>query len=139
MVLQSSPDVGLGPAGRVAVLGTLGTFAADIYDKALDDTDWSVRYLGGQSEKERLHRLIYAPSWGLKAIGPAMSQRAAEELHRVATAAARLADVVLLAYTELSMAADRQSFDAAPVIDSSYALTRRLVRMGRSTLTGDMG
>jgi aspartate racemase len=121
----------LGPGGRVAVLGTLGTYVSDIYGKALHDSDWSIRYLDTQSDKERLHRLIYAPSWGLKATGPALSDRAAEELHRVVTGAAELADVVLLACTELSMAADGRSFDAGPMIDSSYALARRLVSISR--------
>jgi aspartate racemase len=130
--------IDLGPGGRVAVLGTLGTFASDIYGKALDDSDWSVRYLDGQSEKERLHQLIYAPSWGLKATGPALSERAAEELHRVVTEAAKLADVVLLACTELSMAAGRQRFGNATVIDSSYALAKRLVSIGRAPVTDDV-
>ena len=130
--------IDIGPGGRVAVLGTLGTNASDIYGEALRDTDWSVRYLATQSEKERLHRLIYAPSWGLKATGPMLSERAVEELQSIVSEAARLADVVLLACTELSMAADRQSFNAEQVIDSSYALARRLVSVGRAPVANSI-
>jgi aspartate racemase len=124
--------VDIGPAGRVAVLGTLGTHEADIYGEALRGSNWSARYLDTSAKRERLHRLIYAPSWGLKATGTAMSDKAASELRWSLTEAARLADVVLLACTELSMTVGSQSFDLVPVIDASRSLARHLVRIGRA-------
>lgn len=125
----------MSPRGEVVVLGTLGTFDADIYGEALRDSDWSARYLDSHSKRERLHRLIYEPVWGLKATGAAMSERAADELQWAIAEGSGLGDVVLLACTELSMAVDPGRYDAGSVIDSSYALAKRLVEFGQLPAT----
>lgn len=117
----------IGPRGQVVVLGTLGAFAADIYGKALGGSGWSATYLDTDSKRERLHRLIYAPSWGLKATGAELSEKAADELQWAVTEAGQSGDVVLLACTELSMAVGNRSYDTLQVIDSSLALARRLM------------
>ncbi len=126
----------IGPRGQVVVLCTLGSFDANIYGDGLSDSDGSVAYLDTHSKRERLHRLIYAPDWGLKATGAALSEKAVDELNWAVTEAGELGDAVLLACTELSLAADGRRFDAGPVIDSSYALAKRLVRMVRVADSG---
>lgn len=110
------------PGKTVGILGTTGTLAADLYQKALAEA--GVPYLTpDETEQAALMRVIYD---GVKA-GRGPETYRADLLTTVERMAARGAEVFLLGCTELPLAAEAAGL-RTPVVDPTEELARAAIR-----------
>ena len=112
-------------ATRVGILGTLGTYKFELYDKEL--IKHGLIPLRPESG-ERLNKAIYDPSTGIKACSAPVSD---EAKNHVLISADQVidqgADVVILGCTELPLAVTQATYRHIPLIDPALMMARALI------------
>jgi aspartate racemase len=117
----------MGIVGSIGVLTTLGAYESRIYHNALSDIKPALLFADANG-REQVHRAIYDPSTGIKAMGQ-LSTVAKQTLQIQIDHLARLgARAYLLACTELPLAQGHLDFHGLPVIDPNLILARALVK-----------
>jgi aspartate racemase len=111
---------------KAGILGTLGLSVARPYD-ALDSMGIQALYLPADKQ-EHLHKAIYDEEWGIKAVGFATSKALKIVRGAIDYFARRDADAVVLACTELALIDSGKLKVKIPVINSTLALARGLIR-----------
>jgi aspartate racemase len=106
-------------ATRVGILGTDGTLITGLYHRALASHGLEPVAPEIGSEAQRLvMEAIFDTSWGIKATGAAVSDRARRHLARAAEwCVDRGAEVVIAACTEVSVALTADAVERVPVVD----------------------
>jgi aspartate racemase len=104
---------------RVGILGTDGTLATRLYHRALASHGLDPVAPDVGAEPQRLiMEAIFDTSWGIKATGAAVSERARANLVRAADwCVDRGAQAVIAACTEVSVALTAEAFPRVPVVD----------------------
>ncbi len=111
---------------KTGILGTNGVFVSRVYDII---EKWGLQTLyPSKQEQQRLHQAIYDRDWGIKALNRPGGKTVATVGHTINELTDAGADAVILACTELSMITEEQLRAPVPVIDSSLALARGLVK-----------
>lgn len=104
---------------RVGVLGTDGTLATGLYERALAQR--GLRQIApalGSTEQRAVMAAIFDENWGIKATGSNVSARARDELARLAGwLVDQGAQVVIPACTEVSVGLTADTFRAVPLVD----------------------
>ena len=111
---------------KTGILGTNGIFVSRAYD-LIEKRGLQTLY-PSEEEQQRLHRAIYDRNWGIKALNRPGEKAMATVRHLVNELAGAGADAVILACTELSMISGEQLGSPVPVIDSTLALARGLIK-----------
>jgi aspartate racemase len=108
---------------KVGILGTDGTLSTGLYHRALTARGLEPVAPEVGSEAQRLvMEAIFDPSWGIKATGATVSERARTNLERAADwAVDRGAQAVIAACTEVSVALTSDTYRRVPVIDPLLA------------------
>jgi len=106
-------------AARVGILGTDGTLITRLYHRALASHGLEPVAPEVGSEAQRLvMEAIFDTSWGIKATGAAVSDRARRNLERAAEwCVDRGAEAVVAACTEVSVALTPDAVGRVPVVD----------------------
>ncbi|MEM9545603.1 MAG: amino acid racemase [Bacteroidota bacterium] len=112
---------------RIGLLSSLGTAKTKIYKKAFQDSSHQLIFLDHKENKE-IHRAIYHPEWGIKAIGE-LSPEANEILTKqVYCLIDKGVDSILLGCTELPMVKRHLNCMGLNIIDPNLILARALIR-----------
>lgn len=114
---------------RVGVLATNSSLQNRLHAEALEhlgleaiDPEWGF-------QNEVINPVIFDETWGLKAQSDPPTERArANLLDGIRHLRERGADAVILGCTELPLAVPEPEFDGVPLIDSTDALARTLIR-----------
>ncbi len=113
---------------KVGVLGTRGTFITRHYDLLQRDFGVQTVYLT-EKEQQRAHLSVYHPAYGVKADPVLVSSRARQIFESsVASLKKRGAEAVILACTEFPMISEDEYVEDMPMVNSSLALARALIR-----------
>lgn len=112
----------------VGVLSTIGTSASRVYPLSLEPLGYKVVEPGDQVLKEMVHPAIYDESYGIKARGYATERAREDILFAVEQLGRRGAQVIILGCTELPLLLPETELDGRPLIDSTMALARALIR-----------
>jgi aspartate racemase len=113
---------------KVGVLSTIGTAYARVYPLALEPQGFKVISAGEQLLKEKIQPAIYDKTYGIKACGRATTRAREDILFGITTLEAQGAQAVILGCTELPLAVSEREIDGLPIIDSTLALARALIR-----------
>ncbi len=114
---------------RIGVLATDGTVKAGVYDTVFGKEGLAVIYPEPEVQKEKVHRAIYDPSYGIKASSNPVSDAARKDIREAAGhLAGKGAECVVLGCTELPLAFISNERPPVPVIDANLALARALVK-----------
>ena len=120
---------------RIGLMATTGTFRSGLYPDLLREMGYEVILPDQRLQASVIHRMVYDPVFGIKStrevsakIWPLMD-RALAYFRKEA------ADVVILGCTELSSLQAWCNTHGMPVIDSTEALARALIREARAPLT----
>jgi aspartate racemase len=105
--------------GRVGIIGTDGTLTTGLYHRALEREHLvPVAPEVGSPTQRLIMDAVFDSSWGIKATGATVSDRARENLVRAATwCVERGAQGVIAACTEVSVGLSADSFPRVPVVD----------------------
>lgn len=112
----------------VGLLSTIGTVRSRAYPLILEPLGFETLVPAEAQLYQRIHPAIYDPSYGLKACGYATPRASAELRTAIENLQDRGAQAVILACTELPLAFTGQQINGLPLIDSTLALARGLVR-----------
>ncbi len=112
----------------VGVLSTIGTSASRVYPLSLEPLGYKVVEPGEQVFKKMVHRAIYDESYGIKARGYATERAREDILFAVEQLGRRGAQAIILGCTELPLLLPEAEVDGRPLIDSTMALARALIR-----------
>jgi aspartate racemase len=120
----TSPEV-----SRIGLLATLGTHRSGIYKAALHARGLEALAPDPEIQRDLVHRSLYDDSFGIKTHSNPVREEAVELLS-LATEHLREAgaQAVILGCTELPLAVQGRTFAGLPVIDSTTALARALIR-----------
>jgi len=114
---------------RVGVLATDGTVMAGVYDKVFGEEGLVVIYPDQAIQKEKVHRAIYDPSYGIKASSNPVTGAARMDIREAALhLAGKGAECVVLGCTELPLAFASDEGISLPLVDANLALARALVK-----------
>jgi aspartate racemase len=104
---------------KVGILGTDGTLTTGLYHRALAARGLTaVAPDVGSDAQRQVMEAIFDPSWGIKATGAGVSERARTTLERAADwTVDRGAEAVIAACTEVSVALTTDTYRRVPVID----------------------
>lgn len=116
-------------ASRIGLLATLGTYRSGIYEAALNARGLEALAPDPEVQRDLVHRSLYDDSFGIKTHSNPVREEAVELLS-LATEHLREAgaQAVILGCTELPLAVRGRTFAGLPVIDSTTALARALIR-----------
>lgn len=123
---------------RLGLLGTNGTYQSNIYEVAFAQSGIDLVLPASTVQTEVIHRAIYDPIWGIKAVCHPISAQARCKLgSAMQHLKERQADAVLLACTELPPAIDAHLLSGLQAVDPTLALARALIHCaaGSSALT----
>ena len=116
---------------KIGILSTNGTYHTQIYKLALERAGFIPVVPNVRFQHEVIHRLIYDPSFGLKANTENITETALEYIQQINTYfQEQQAEMLLFGCTELSMLHQVQM--ALPFIDSTEILAKALIRMATS-------
>jgi aspartate racemase len=114
---------------RVAVMATNGTYHSAIYTNWLHEFGYEVILPDYTFQDEVIHKMIYDPSFGLKAnskhISPQVQLSVKQALQLFKE---KNADAVILGCTELSLVLEEGEMEGMRVIDSAMSMARALAR-----------
>lgn len=111
----------------IGVLGTTGTYLTRQYD-LLADYDMEVIYLP-EKEQRKVHLSVYHPEYGVKSIPENSSPKAERILVEASDALIRMgADAIVLGCTEFPLIYRLPYYKGLPMVNSSLALARALIR-----------
>lgn len=114
---------------RVGVMSTTGTMRARLYRTALEARGFQVLEPDETVQAELVQKAIYDPVHGIKAQSNPVTEKARNDvLAAIRHVAARGAEVVLLACTELPLAVTEKEFEGVPLVDPTRVLARALIR-----------
>jgi aspartate racemase len=112
----------------VGLLSTTGTSNSRVYPQTLEPLGLQVIEAREQAVKEMVHRAIYDSLYGIKARGYATEKARGNVLSAVNHLGERGAEAVILGCTELPLALPEREINGLPLIDSTLALARALIR-----------
>lgn len=116
-------------ATKIGILATLGTYADGMYQRALEARGLTPVVPDESVQTNLVQRSLYDPAFGIKSQSSPVAEEAIELL---ALAVEHLheagAEAIILGCTELPLAIRDSSFGGLPVIDSTTALARALIR-----------
>ena len=118
-----------GPARRVGLMATNGTYRSRLYEEQLKQLGYEVIVPDAQFQNDVIHRMIYDPKFGIKARVKGIAPPAKHLLDKaLAFYQDKKTDVLILGCTELSLIlAEREVSDMA-VVDSTEVLARALIQ-----------
>jgi aspartate racemase len=112
----------------VGVLSTLGTAEAGVYPHTLAPMGFSVMAPDWSLIEARIQPAIYDPQFGIKAHGQATPRARSYLQEGVDTLREQGAEAIILGCTELPLVLDTTTSASPPLIDSTLALARALIR-----------
>lgn len=112
----------------VGVLSTTGTSKARVYPLALEPLGFEVVTLQERLLTETLHPAIYDRKYGIKACGYATEKARTDILFAADYLRKQGAQAIILGCTELPLALEGEEVFGLPLIDSTLALARALIR-----------
>jgi len=117
-------------AGRNAgILGTSGTVQSDVYGKVFRAYDLNTVYPDPAVQTDMVHRAVYDPSWGIKAVSNPVSEPALENLLRAMDHLLdKKSEVIVLGCTEIPLAIRQNNYRGVPLIDATLLLARALIK-----------
>lgn len=113
---------------RIGLLTTNGTYRSGLYHKLLQEHGYEVIVPEFSFQDNIIHRMIYDEVFGLKARPVVMKQTRMLMKEALNFYKREHADAVVLGCTELSCMERSFSFNGLPLIDSTEALAKALVR-----------
>lgn len=117
--------------GTVGLLATPGTYASGVYRTYLEAPELAGLYRllePDEAGQGRIHDVIYAPGYGIKATSAPVSLQAVETLtNETWRLYARGADAVIMGCTEIPLALDCRAFPF-PLVDPATLFARALIR-----------
>jgi aspartate racemase len=114
---------------RVAMMATNGTYHSGIYTNWLNEFGYEVILPDRSFQEEVIHKMIYDPSYGLKANSKSISPQVQLSVKRAFQLfKEKNADAVILGCTELSLVIEEGEMEGMRVIDSAMSLARALAR-----------
>lgn len=117
------------PPERVGVLSTTGTMRTRLYSGMLEARGFAVLVPDEDVQARLVQAAIYDPTHGIKAQSDPVSERARTDvLAAIRHLAARGAEVVLLACTELPLAVPERDWEGVRLVDPTRILARALIR-----------
>ncbi|MFT4605393.1 MAG: aspartate racemase, partial [Rhodothermales bacterium] len=116
-------------ATRIGLLATLGTYRDGMYERALTAHGLQPILPDEADRQELIHRALYDTAFGIKRQSSPVTEEAIELLS-LATRHLREAgaEAIILGCTELPLAIKGRTFAGLPVVDSTTALARALIR-----------
>ncbi len=112
----------------VGVLSTTGTSKSRVYPQVLEPFGFEVVDLDEQLLTETLHSAIYDKQYGIKACGWATDKARDAILLAAGYLRDRGAQAIILGCTELPLALEGKEAFGLPLVDSTLALARALIR-----------
>jgi aspartate racemase len=113
---------------RIGVLSTNGTHLSNVYYDMLQESGFEAVVPDWDFQNDVIHRCVYDPSFGIKAISHPVTAGARELLKAgFGYFRERGADVVILGCTELSFAVRGMVNPGIPMVDAMRILARSLV------------
>jgi aspartate racemase len=114
---------------RVGVLATTSSLQSRLHSDALEAVGLEGLQPDPAFQAEVINPVIYDETWGLKAQSDPPTDRARQNLlDGIRHLRERGADAVVLGCTELPLAVPEPTFEGVPLIDSTEALARALIR-----------
>lgn len=114
---------------RVGVLATSSSLQSRLHSTALEAVGLEGVRPEWAFQEEVINPVIYDETWGLKAQSDPPTARARRQLlDGIRHLRERGADAVVLGCTELPLAVPEPEFEGVPLIDSTNALARALIR-----------
>jgi aspartate racemase len=116
-------------AKRLGILATPGTYQQHLYEIALGRLGLEPVLPDERAQHDLIFRALYDAEFGIKAASNPISEQATELLGRASEHLhAAGAEALILGCTELPLAIPGPRFAGLPVIDSTTALARALIR-----------
>lgn len=114
---------------NVGILGTTGTVQSDVYGKVFREHGLNVVYPDPAVQTDLVHRAVYDPDWGIKAVSNPLSAQAVENLVRAMDHLIdKKAEVIVLGCTEIPLAIREENYHGIPLIDATLVLARALIQ-----------
>jgi aspartate racemase len=114
---------------RVGVMATNGTYHSGVYDNWLAEFGYEVILPDHTFQYEVIHKMIYDPSYGLKANSKNISSEVQLSVKRALQFfKENNAEAVILGCTELSLVIEEGEWEGMCIIDSAMSLARALAR-----------
>ena len=114
---------------RIGPLSTFGLHSTGLYKRQITDAGMTAVMPADGVAEHVVHRAIFDPAFGIKAHSNPVTDKARDlVLEGVRHLTDRGADAVILGCTELPLAVPEQRFEGVPLIDSTRALARGLIR-----------
>jgi aspartate racemase len=116
-------------AKRIGLLATLGTYQDGMYERALTAQNLQPIIPDEAVQQKLIHRSLYDTDFGIKSQSSPVSEEAIELLSLAVEHLREAgAEAVILGCTELPLAIKGHTFAGLPVVDSTTALARALIR-----------
>jgi aspartate racemase len=112
----------------VGLLATTGTVATRLYADILEPLGLHVVVPDAELQAACVQQAIYAPDYGIKALGHGTARSSADLLTAATALRAAGAEALILGCTELPLAITGPTFAALPTIDPTLILARALIR-----------
>jgi len=113
---------------RAGILGTQGTYQAQLYDKAIENAGLEAILPHPDVRQNDIHAALYAPEFGIKTTAGAVTEEASR---RVLSAISHLkqhgAEAIVLGCTELPLAIKDTIIDGIPILDPAKIIVERLI------------
>jgi len=112
---------------KIGILGTTGTFVSKQYDRLIKFGLNTINI--SASEQEKLHKAIYDPEYGVKSNPGNISDTSVSIVNSACNSLIQNgAEMIVLGCTELPVIFKGKYYKDIPVIDSSVALARALIK-----------
>ncbi len=116
-------------ARRIGLLATLGTYRDGMYERALTAQGLQPIIPDEAVQQNLIHRALYDADFGIKRQSSPVTEEAIELLSLAVEHLREAgAEAVILGCTELPLAIKGRTFAGLPVVDSTTALARALIR-----------
>ncbi|MBO6577130.1 MAG: aspartate/glutamate racemase family protein [Rhodothermales bacterium] len=116
-------------ATRIGVLATTGTYATGLYQDALSQAGLTAIIPDPAIQRDVVQKALYDREFGIKSQSNPVTEDAIELLaHATEHLIEGGAQAVILGCTEIPLAIQTRTFAGLPVVDSTIALARALIR-----------
>jgi aspartate racemase len=123
-IRQQYPDI-----KKVGILGTQGTYQAQLYDKALEKAGLEVVLPDPHVRQNDIHAALYAPGFGIKTSPGTVTKKARKKvlsaIHHLKQGGA---GVIVLGCTELPLAVKEGCINDIPILDPAKIMVEKLIR-----------
>jgi aspartate racemase len=120
---------------RIGIMTTNGTYRSGVYSDLLAQWGYEVVVPDPVFQNDIIHRMIYDPRFGVKAIPNRITTQTSALMNRALRYFVReRAEAVILGCTELSLLTLRETENHLLIIDSTEILARALIREARTCI-----